>query len=147
MRIARITSLSVLALATVGCDGPPPRSILAAQCMTVGGKPVTVPIRTPAAGTLRIAIEPHGIAVVASITTASGLPARATSPVDRLGLITLLAPVRPGETLELRIESRDWREIRADACVTADLLPRAAAERTRAERAFASGGLATRAGD
>ncbi|MGH8287058.1 MAG: hypothetical protein ACRETT_15015, partial [Steroidobacteraceae bacterium] len=106
-----------------------------------------MPIRTPAAGTLRVAIEPHGIAVVASIAAASGLPARATSPVDRLGLITLLAPVRPDETVELRIESRDWHEIRADACVTADLLPRAAAERTRAERAFASGGLATRAGD
>ncbi|MGH8308653.1 MAG: hypothetical protein ACRETX_02530, partial [Steroidobacteraceae bacterium] len=147
MRIARITILGLLAIAAGGCHTPPPRSILT-QCVTVDGtQPATVPIPAPAAGTMRIAVEPRGIAVVASIQTASGVPAPATSPVDRLGLIALVVPVRAGDTIALRIESRDSREIRADVCVGAELLHRSDVARTRAERAFAAAGHATHGRD
>lgn len=144
MRIARITSLSVLALATVGCDVPPPRSVVARHCVAIdGSQPLSLPIVAPANGSMRIGVEPHGIAVVASIPATSGIVVHATSPVERLGLITLVAPVRVGDTLALRIESRDWREIRAKVCVDAELLHRSDVARTRAERAFAAAGEAT----
>jgi CHAT domain-containing protein len=142
MRIVQLTACALLSLAAA-CERTPPRALGEQQCLTVDRRhPVSLSFTAPADGTVSIAIEPRGIAIVARAASAVA-SAPAASPVDRLGPVRLVETVRAGETVQLRVESRDWPEIRGEVCVQADLLARSDRARTRAERAFAQAGEAT----
>ena len=139
-RIVRLTAIALSMLAAAACDRAPPRALVESKCLTLDRQhPASMSITAPADGIVVIGIEPRGIAILAR--SASSAASAATSPVDRLGLVTLVEPVRTGEVVQLRVESRDWPEIRGEVCVQADLLADRA--RTRAARAFAKAGQAT----
>lgn len=143
MRIVRLTACALVMLAAAACDRAPPRALVESRCLPLDRRqPVSMSIAAPADGTVRIGIEPRGIAIVVrAASSAASEPA--ASPLDRLGLVTLVEPARAGEAVQLRVESRDWPDIRGEICVDAQLIARSDTKRVRAERAFASAGAAT----
>jgi CHAT domain-containing protein len=142
MRIVPLTACALLALAAAACDRAP-RVVAERECVALDrGHPLSLSVSAPDSGTLRIGVEPRGIAIKASVLS-SKRPVTAASPVDRLGLVTLVERVRTGDSVRLRVESRDWSGIRGEVCVSAHLLSRWDTARTRAERAFADAGAAT----
>lgn len=142
MRTVRLTGCALAMLAAAACDRSPPRVLVEGKCLTLDRRhPAVMSIAAPEDGTVSIGIEPHGIAILAR--AGSSPASAATSPVDRLGLVTLVEAVRAGEVVQLRVDSRDWPDIRGEVCIRADLLAGSARTRTRADRAFAQAGAAT----
>jgi CHAT domain-containing protein/tetratricopeptide (TPR) repeat protein len=122
------------------------RPVLAATCMQIGGaRESTLNVKAPDDGTLRFQIQERGISVVATLdgdTATAG-----ETPVERLGTIDLVAPVKRGDSHLVSVKANDSPDITAEVCVRADLIAVSDEVRTSAATAFANAGRATRTFD
>jgi len=120
--------------------------VLADTCMQVGGsRESTVRVQAPDDGTLRLRIQEHGISVVASLDGDSGTAGE--SPVERLGTIELVAPVKRGDNHFVNVKANDSPDITGEFCVRADLIAVSDHARMSAATSFANAGRATRSHD
>jgi CHAT domain-containing protein len=142
--VAALVALAMLAACT--SRSPPARTVLAEQCLRVGGgEPVTFEWVMPASGTLRALLRQQGVSVDGSLLVRDQ-KISGSSIVDRFGEIALVAEVDGHEPVSLQLVSRDSEEIAGEVCVSADLLD--PADRSLfAERQAAEAGRAVLARD
>jgi CHAT domain-containing protein/tetratricopeptide (TPR) repeat protein len=109
-------------------------SLLMSRCGPVGaGDELNVQITAPADGVVRIDIRQRGLSVVGHLRDGSAEHA-VSSPIDRVGSITLVQQALRSGQITLRVVSRDAPAIRAEACVSVESLAQASSIRLRAER-------------
>jgi len=135
---------ALLATTLLACSAPHrPQTILSERCLAIStAMPITVHIRAPGSGAVRIAVRQRGISLTASLI--EGTASTATvSPVDRYGEMTFLANFRQARTYTVRILARDSADIAGAACLSAEQLDDSDKVRLIAERAFAAAGRAT----
>jgi CHAT domain-containing protein len=134
-------------LLLTGCgSGTPTRAALAQTCIQVGGsRESTVSVRAPDDGTLRVRIQEHGISLSASLDGDAG--SAGESPVERLGIIELIAHSKRGDAHSIVVKAIDSPDITGEFCVRADLIAPSDRAHTSAATAFANAGRATRAHD
>jgi len=131
-----------------GCSRPSaPVAVMKEQCRAIdGSQSVTLGVRSPADGTLSISIRERGIALSATVSGAE-TSGPAASPFSHAGHIVLTAETHAGDSLAMRIKSRDSRDIAGEACISAQLIPSDNRERARTEHAFAKASDAVYARD
>ena len=132
-RHARPAAAVVLSLVLAACHG---HNLAPAQaprvCRTLGPAQPERVVRfiAPAAGLMHFEIYERGITTVAWLEPdASGV--RHASPIERLGVIDLVAPVRRAERLAVHVRAADDPQVSGSLCIGAELSP-AGAERSRA---------------
>ena len=104
---------------------------------------VSVHLRAPADGLLRIEVQERGISTVSTLNGAA--PSASASPVARLGTVVLAARVRRAEATEVEVRAEDSNDIHGEACISVELIATADTVRQEAELALAAAGRATRA--
>ncbi|MBX5463429.1 MAG: CHAT domain-containing protein [Steroidobacteraceae bacterium] len=137
--------LPCIAAALTGCgSAQPPRVVLAETCRAIdASRPVSLEIRAPEAGLLRVAVEQRGISVLATLT--SEARAAAVTPIDRFGVISFAPHVSQDGRVTVHVQSRDAPDIAGAVCISAEALSGTSARRQLAERAFAAAGAAMNA--
>jgi CHAT domain-containing protein/tetratricopeptide (TPR) repeat protein len=142
----RWAAAALLATTLLACSAPHrPQPILSERCLAVStAMPITVRIRAPGSGAVRIAVRQRGISLTAALIEGT-VSTTTVSPVDRYGEMTFLANFRQARTYTVRILSRDSADIAGEACLSAEQLDDSDTVRLVAERAFAAAGCATHA--
>ncbi len=134
--------ISVLLLAACGSRAPT-HTAITRKCVDVGGNGVaTLSIAAPDAGMLLVTVEERGLSVSARIDQA---PREASSPVERLGAIALVADTAASQIHTLRVHSQDSSEMKGEACASIELIRDTDRARKQAEVAFARAGEAVQA--
>ncbi len=100
----------------------PPQRLLERCAPVSGATPLDADLLAPRAGTLRVDVGEHGVAVSVTATPDRGAPLELRSPVARDAWHVMLLPVGAGERLRLRISSEDLAPAGGMACVRAQLL-------------------------
>ena len=120
--------------------------MLAERCLQVGGShESTVSIRSPDDGFLSFKLEERGVSVIATL---DGDPRSASeSPVERLGMIHLVARTQRGQRHSMTVKADDSPDITGEYCVRADLIVESDHERLAAAEAFAAAGRAAHSND
>ena len=134
------------------------QSVLERRCLPIDGShDVSLGLRSPADGMLRVEIEERGISTVsflsdgapgvAAIGAAGATENASASPVDRLGTVVLTRNLHRSEQAEVEVRVEDSRDIGGAVCISAELIPLSSSVRVRAEVDFAAAGRATSAND
>jgi CHAT domain-containing protein/tetratricopeptide (TPR) repeat protein len=92
---------------------------------------------------LLVTLEERGLSTSAHIDSS----ADASSPVERLGSIALLAETAASQPHEVHVRTQDNGELAGEVCATVELIPTSQRARLEAERAFVAAGQAVQAGD
>lgn len=110
--------------------------VLQQQCVRLGGirQTVTVPVSVRGSGLLHIAVRERGISAAGEIAGSR----QATSPIDRLGTITLVRDVRAPATVPVRVTSLDSHDIEGDVCISGALLTPSTSAEARAQALMAA---------
>jgi CHAT domain-containing protein len=139
IRAAVALAAATLAVMLNGCASrEAPQAVLARECRPISGAaPLTLQVRSPQAGTLRVMVEQRGIVTVTHVAEHAG-----TSPIGRFGVATFVTDAAKDQPVAIAIRSRDSPDIAGEVCVSADRLPASNTRLLRAEQAFAAGGEA-----
>ena len=134
-------------LLLTGCGSSVATSpVLAETCLQIGGSRANaVRVQAPDDGTLRLRIQEHGISVIADLDGDNATAGE--SPVERLGTIELVAPVKRGDNHLVNVKANDSPDLTGEFCIRADLIAVADHARTSAATSFANAGRATRTYD
>jgi CHAT domain-containing protein/tetratricopeptide (TPR) repeat protein len=151
--LAGIAAGTAGALLALGCrpEGvSAPRVVLAASCHTVAeSAPLTVEVRPPDAGTLRIDVRERGVSVTVRLEHAARPPQTVASPIARSGWHVLVAPTDAHESWTVRVIAHDAAPAGGVVCLSASTYAAEAAATVavRVARAEALAGSAVFARD
>ena len=122
------------------------QSVLPRNCLPIDAShDVTLPLTSPADGTLLVEIEERGISTVSVLNDVAA--SASASPIERLGTVVLIANARRSARAVVKVHTEDSQDVRGDVCVSADLISPSDTIRQRAESEFAAAGRATHATD
>jgi CHAT domain-containing protein len=120
-----------------------PVTLQSAGCVEPGAAGETnVTLASPGAGLLLVSVEERGLSIAARLDAS---PVLASSPVERLGTIDLLAPSAASQAHTLHLRNEDSADVQGSVCIGFAALPVAGSARTQAEAAFARAAVATHA--
>jgi CHAT domain-containing protein len=122
------------------------QSVLPRNCVPIDAShDVTLPLTSPADGTLLVEIEERGISTVSVLNDEAA--SASASPIERLGTVVLIANAHRSARAVVKVHAEDSQDVRGDVCVSADLISPSDTVRQRAETEFAAAGRATHATD
>ena len=132
---------SGLLLAACGARSGPPQSETR-HCLQVNSGDATLALNSPSNGMLVVTVEERGLSVAARIDPSAY---EGSSPVERIGEITLVTRVSAGQTHTVRVRSEDSRDLAGEVCASVEIIRNSDTARIAAESAFARAGQAVHA--
>src|SRR5262245_10782571 len=92
------------------CRAPtPPEAVLAERCEPISGSaPLRFDVVPQSGGALQVHIEQRGVSIVARASglERTGQVTSTQSPIERFGVMTLLASVSPRQPIAVELQSR-----------------------------------------
>jgi hypothetical protein len=114
------------------------------DCLEIGGaETITRAIEAPEDGLLHVEVRERGVTAQAIAIRHDDSAETASSAVDRMGSINLVAEVARRQKLTVRVEARDSPGISGEVCISAGLVRPAQSALARATRLAAAADTAT----
>lgn len=141
----RRAGLALALAAAAGCDTPMDwQRIETDRCFPLDGAGSLVTEVMPLqSGPVSVIVDQHGISVTVELMDGSGAASPpATSPVDRVGPVSVIHDASSNEPVSVRIASRDSQDVKGRICLSAYQLLTDNQAAVRAEQALMQAGQA-----